>query len=145
MNLDLTGKRALVCGSTQGIGRSSAIELALLGAHITLLARNEDKLKEVLQDLPANQNQKHHYLVADFQDQNQLKLIINEYLINNQIDILVNNTGGPTGGQAIDAGTDEFINAFNMHLVCNQILVQAVSPGMKKINSGVLSILYPPR
>lgn len=132
MNLDLTGKRALVCGSTQGIGRSSAIELALLGADITLLARNEDKLKEVLQELPSNQNQKHHYLIADFQDQLQLKLIINEYLTNNQIDILVNNTGGPTGGQAIDAGTDEFINAFNMHLVCNQILVQAVSPGMKK-------------
>lgn len=136
MNLDLTGKRALVCGSTQGIGRSSAIELAMLGAEITLLARNEDKLKEVLQDLPSNQNQKHHYLVADFQDQNQLKYIINEYLINNQIDILINNTGGPAGGQAIDAGTDEFINAFNMHLVCNQILVQAISPGMKKNKFG---------
>ncbi|MDO8993176.1 SDR family oxidoreductase [Daejeonella sp.] len=136
MNLDLTGKRALVCGSTQGIGRSSANELALLGADITLLSRNEDKLKEVLQGLSINQNQKHHYLVADFSDQNQLKLIINEYVINNQIDILINNTGGPAGGQAIDAGTDEFINAFNMHLICNQILVQAVSPGMRKNNFG---------
>jgi 3-oxoacyl-[acyl-carrier protein] reductase len=136
MNLDLTGKRALVCGSTQGIGRSSAMELALLGADITLLSRNEDKLKEVLQDLPVNQNQNHHYLVADFQDQNQLKNIIKEYLINNPIDILINNTGGPAGGQAIDAGTDEFINAFNMHLVCNQILVQAISPGMKKNKFG---------
>ena len=136
MNLDLTGKRALVCGSTQGIGRSSAMELALLGADITLLSRNEDKLKEVLQDLPVNQNQNHHYLVADFQDQNQLKNIINEYLINNPIDILINNTGGPAGGRAIDAGTDEFINAFNMHLVCNQILVQAISPGMKKNKFG---------
>lgn len=136
MNLDLTGKRALVCGSTQGIGRSSANELALLGADITLLARNEDKLKEVLQGLSINQNQKHHYLVADFSDQNQLKLIINEYVINNQIDILINNTGGPAGGQAIDARTDEFINAFNMHLICNQILVQAVSPGMQQNNFG---------
>ena len=136
MNLDLTGKRALVCGSTQGIGRSSAMELALLGADITLLSRNEDKLKEVLQDLPVNQNQNHHYLVADFQDQTQLKNIIKEYLINNPIDILINNTGGPAGGQAIDAGTDEFINAFNMHLVCNQILVQAISPGMKKNKFG---------
>lgn len=136
MNLDLTGKRALVCGSTQGIGRSSAIELALLGASITLLARNEDKLKEVLQALPANQDQKHHCLVADFSDPAQLKLIINEYVSNNQIDILINNTGGPAGGQAIDARTDEFINAFNMHLICNQILVQAVSPGMQKNNFG---------
>lgn len=136
MNLDLTGKRALVCGSTQGIGRSSANELALLGASITLLARNEGKLKEVLQGLSTNQNQKHHYLVADFTEQSQLKKIINEYVINNQIDILINNTGGPAGGQAVDAGTDEFINAFNMHLICNQILVQAVSPGMIKNNFG---------
>jgi len=136
MNLDLTGKRALVCGSTQGIGRSSAEELALLGADITLIARNEDKLKEVLQGLSTNLNQKHHYLVADFTNQVQLKLIINEYLIKNQIDILINNTGGPAGGQAIDAQTDEFINAFNMHLICNQILVQAISVGMKKNNFG---------
>lgn len=136
MNLDLTGKRALVCGSTQGIGRSSATELALLGADITLMARNEDKLKDVLKSLSTNQNQKHHYLVADFTEQSQLKQIINEYVINHQIDILINNTGGPAGGQAIDAQTDEFINAFNMHLICNQILVQAVSPGMKKKNFG---------
>lgn len=136
MNLDLTGKRALVCGSTQGIGRSSATELAFLGADITLMARNEEKLKEVLQSLSTNQNQKHHYLVADFSKQDQLKLIINEYVIKNQIDILINNTGGPAGGQAIDARTDEFINAFNMHLICNQILVQAVSPGMQKNNFG---------
>jgi 3-oxoacyl-[acyl-carrier protein] reductase len=136
MNLDLTGKRALVCGSTQGIGRSSANELAMLGADVTLLARNENKLKEVVKDLSTNQNQKHHYLVADFQDQNQLKLIINEYVINNQIDILINNTGGPAGGQAIDAETDEFINAFSMHLICNQILVKAVSSGMKKNKFG---------
>jgi len=88
MNLDLTGKRALVCGSTQGIGRSSATELASLGADVTLLARNEDKLKEVLQGLSTNQNQKHHYLVADFSDQNQLKLIIDKYVIDNQIYIL---------------------------------------------------------
>ncbi len=136
MNLNLNGKRALVCGSTQGIGRSSAHELALLGADITLIARNEDKLKEVLQSLSVNQKQKHHYLVADFTDQAQLKQIIHEYVISNQIDILINNTGGPAGGQAIDAQTDEFINAFNMHLISNQILVQAVSAGMKKNNFG---------
>lgn len=136
MNLDLTGKRALVCGSTQGIGKSTATELALLGADITLMARNGDKLKEVLQGLPSNKHQSHHYLVADFTNQAQLKLIINEYIITNQIDILINNTGGPAGGQAIDAQTEEFINAFNMHLICNQILVQAVSVGMKEKNFG---------
>lgn len=136
MNLSLTGKRALVCGSTQGIGKASAIELALLGADITLLARDESKLKEVLSKLPAQNNQKHDYLIADFTNPDELKSTIGAYSSNNQIDILINNTGGPAGGQAIDAGLDEFINAFNMHLICNQILVQAISPGMKKNNFG---------
>ena len=44
MNLSLKGKRALVCGSTQGIGKAAAVELALLGAEITLVARNEEAL-----------------------------------------------------------------------------------------------------
>lgn len=136
MNLDLTGKRALVCGSTQGIGKASATELALLGASITLVARNEAKLKEVLSTLPVLNKQSHDYLVADFTNPDQLKSIIEAYSSLNQIDILINNTGGPAGGPAIDAGLDEFINAFKMHLICNQILVQALTPGMKKNNFG---------
>ena len=44
MNLDLSGKSALVCGSTQGIGLAAAQELARMGASVTLLARNEEKL-----------------------------------------------------------------------------------------------------
>lgn len=136
MDLDLKGKRALVSGSTQGIGRATAIELALLGADITLLARNEEKLKEVLKGLPHQDEGRHHYLVADFADPGHLKTIIEKYVADTSVDILINNTGGPAGGQAIDAATDEFINAFNMHLVCNQILVQAVSPGMKEKGFG---------
>lgn len=131
MDLNLKGKRALVCGSTQGIGKAAAVELALLGADITLLARNETKLKEVLNELPGSGTVGHHYLVADFNEPQQLSTIIKEYASKNQVDILVNNTGGPAGGPAIDAKTEEFINAFNMHLICNQILVQALSGSMK--------------
>jgi 3-oxoacyl-[acyl-carrier protein] reductase len=136
MDLNLTGKRALVCGSTQGIGKAAAIELALLGASITLIARNEEKLRLVLKELSLQNDQMHDFLIADFTDPILLKSIISNYTTNNKVDILINNTGGPTGGQAIDASTDEFINAFNMHLICNQILVQAVVPGMKKNHFG---------
>jgi 3-oxoacyl-[acyl-carrier protein] reductase len=131
MNLDLTGKRALVCGSTQGIGKAAAIELALLGADITLLARNEEKLKETLHDIPNNENLGHHYLVADFSDPVVLKSVIDNYVAENRIDILVNNTGGPPAGPASEARVEEYLSAFNSHLVCNQILVQAVLAGMK--------------
>ncbi|SDM05665.1 3-oxoacyl-[acyl-carrier protein] reductase [Daejeonella rubra] len=136
MNLDLTGKRALVCGSTQGIGKATAIELALLGANVTLLARNEEKLRLVLEELPIQKGQEHDLLIADFTDPTLLKSIIENYTTKNSVDILINNTGGPAGGQAIDAATEEFINAFNMHLICNQILVQAIVPGMKKNQFG---------
>ena len=136
MDLDLTGKRALICGSSQGIGRAAAIQLALMGASVTLVARNGEKLKEVIDHIPADDTESHHYLVADFAHPEQLKSAIDGYLKDHTIDILVNNTGGPPGGQAIDAKNEEFIAAFNSHLICNQILVQAVAPAMKKEGFG---------
>lgn len=132
MDLNLKGKRALVCGSSQGIGKASAIELALMGADVCLLSRNEEALKKVKQELPNQEGQKHEILIADFSNPEQLGKVLNDYLKDKHVDILINNTGGPAGGQAIDASTDQFINAFNMHLICNQILVQAIVPGMKK-------------
>ena len=96
MNTDLGGCRAIVCGSTQGIGRACAQELAELGASITLVARNEDKLKAVRDALPTPQQQEHHYLAADFQQPDFLKAKISEYVSNQSaVAILVNNTGGP--------------------------------------------------
>jgi 3-oxoacyl-[acyl-carrier protein] reductase len=126
---------ALVCGSTQGIGKSTAIKLAEMGFDIVLLARNENKLKETLLELPCQKEQIHEYLVADFSNPNGLKNIIDNYLKNgNFVNILINNTGGPKGGPIIKADITEFINTFNQHLICNHILVQAVYPGM--IESG---------
>ena len=132
MDLNLKGKRALVCGSSQGIGKASAVELALMGANVCLLARNEEALKKVLKELALQEGQKHEILIADFSNPEQLRTVLNDYIKNKNVDILINNTGGPAGGQAIEASADQFINAFNMHLICNQILVQAIVPGMKK-------------
>lgn len=134
MNLDLTGKRAIVCGSTQGIGKASALELALLGADVTLVARDEEKLKSVINEL--NPKGKHSYVVADFSLPENLKQKITEFVAKNPVHILINNTGGPPGGQAIDAQTEDFVKAFSNHLLCNQILVQAVVPSMKKEKFG---------
>lgn len=135
MDLNLNGKRALVCGSTQGIGKASAVELARLGASITLVARNEEKLKNVLQELPATSGQ-HEYLVCDFDFPEMLKGIVAKYASAKTVHILVNNTGGPPGGLAIDATPDEFLKAFSSHLICNQILAQALVPGMKSERYG---------
>ncbi len=136
MNLDLRGKRAVVGGSTQGIGKASAIELALLGATVTLLSRNEQVLKAVVKELPTPAGQVHDYLVADFNNPDQLKSVIEKFVKNNPVQILINNTGGPPAGQAIDASPEEFIKAFTSHLICNQILVQALVEGMKHAGYG---------
>ena len=122
MNLQLTDKTAVVCGSTQGIGKASAIELAKLGASVVLVARNEDKLKAALLDLETSANQKHSYIVADFTKPVELEDIISKWAAKNRVHILVNNTGGPKGGPIRNAATSEFIDAFNQHLICNQFL-----------------------
>jgi len=136
MNLDLSGKTALVCGSTQGLGYASAAELALLGCNVILLARNEGKLIEAVKLLSQKEGQKHQYLVADFTNTATVKTVINEFVKNNVVHILINNTGGPAGGSALSASTDEFLQAFNNHLINNHNLTQAVVPGMKAAGFG---------
>lgn len=132
MHFLLTGKNALVCGSTQGIGRAVAELFARLGAAVTLVARNETALAAVQQGLPDEHGQKHHFIGADFSHPGQLKARVESYLQENPpIHILVNNTGGPPAGPAIDADIEEFRAAFAKHLICNQILARAVVPGMK--------------
>lgn len=133
----MVGKHALICGSTQGIGLETAKLMASRGARITLLARNEEKLEQCLTELPLPEGVSHDYLVADFSNPSDLKATIAQYVLeNNQPDILVNNTGGPKGGPIIDAATSEFLDAFNQHLICNHILVQALYPGMVKNGGG---------
>ena len=128
MNLELQNINALVCGSTQGIGKATAILLAEEGVNVTLIARNKQKLKKVLSQLP-NNNQCHSYLVADFSKPNELKESIKASTL--QFHILVNNTGGPAGGPIFNAKLEEFDSAFTQHLKCNHILIQSLVPFMK--------------
>lgn len=136
MNLDLQNKNALVSGSTAGIGKAIAIQLAKQGASVTLVARNEEKLQETLKELPTSGNQNHDYMVVDFTQPSILEEKIEKATANKIYHILINNTGGPKGGPILSASTDEFENAFKMHVICNQILVQKLVPGMKASNYG---------
>ena len=132
MNLNLKNKRAIVCGSTQGIGRAVAMELALLGANVTLVARNEQSLKQTKSELSNNGSQLHSYLCVDFSEPIKLKELVEQFIQRvGTINILVNNTGGPPGGPILSAKPEEFLSAFNNHLICNHILVQACVEGMK--------------
>lgn len=137
MNLNLQHKNALVCGSTQGIGKAAAKELALLGANVTLTARNEEKLKNVLNELDTSQGQQHSFIVADFQNPEEVRTKVETFIKeNHDFHILINNTGGPAGGPVFNAKVDEFERAFTQHLKCNHVLVQSVVEGMKKASYG---------
>jgi len=115
MNLQLKDKIAVVCGSTQGIGKASAIELSKLGATVVLVARNEEKLKATLKDLDQSEGQNHSYIIADFTKPSELEATISSWASKNKVHILVNNTGGPKGGPIRNAATSEFLDAFNQH------------------------------
>ena len=114
-----------------------ALELALLGASITLVARNEVALQKVKAELTISSGQQHASLAVDFTMLESVKKKIGEYVKQSgPFHILINNTGGPKGGPIVDAELEEFVNTFSQHLLCNHILVQAVLPGMKEARYG---------
>ncbi len=137
MDLSLANKKAVVCGSTQGIGRASALQLSSQGASLLLVARNEDSLKSVLAECDQSNGQQHSYLVADFTNPMQLgEAIQNECSTSGPYHVLINNTGGPAPGLTIEAEPEAFLQAMEMHIVCNQILAKCLVPGMKESGYG---------
>jgi 3-oxoacyl-[acyl-carrier protein] reductase len=136
MNISLDGRNAIICGSSQGIGFAVAQELALLGANCILMARNATALRHAVQMLSKKFHQKHSFVVADFSKQEEVKEAINQIIKQQRIHVLVNNTGGPPAGPIIDAEDEDFVNAFQQHLICNHILTKAVVPGMKEEGYG---------
>lgn len=131
MIVALNNKTALVCGSSDGIGKAIAMELASAGARVVLLARNMEKLEAVLSQLP-NAQLNHAFYVVDFSDNAAVESTAKKIHLEHKIDILVNNTGGPPAGPAHKAGITEYLDAFKNHLINNQILAQSFIPGMQE-------------
>lgn len=143
MNLDLTNKTALVCGASQGLGAAVAKELALLGANVWLLARNEENLKAVKQSLDISLEQQHGYFVADSGDTAGIKKQVSDFLAKGKrIDILVNNTGGPAAGPLLHTSLEDMQKGVTAHLLTAHTLAQLVVPGMKEHQFGrIINIL----
>jgi len=136
MDWNLRNKNALVCGSSRGIGKATAIELAKLGANVTLVSRSGDQLSEVIGELALSGDQDHDFLVADFSQPEALKQRLSTFLKQKEIHILVNNTGGPPGGLITEAEGEAFSSAFKQHVLTAQLLAQGVLPHMKKSGYG---------
>jgi 3-oxoacyl-[acyl-carrier protein] reductase len=137
MDLDLTGRHALVCGASQGIGRACAVELARLGANVTVLARRADVLGQLVTELPrTHATQTHDCLVADSGDTDGLRAAVEKLVGERPVHILVNNSGGPPPGPAHGAGIDAFLDACRKHLLANHVLAETVIPGMQAAHFG---------
>ena len=136
MNTDLRGRHALVCGASEGIGRATAEALAVAGADVTVLARRGPALEAVVASLPRRADQHHGHVVADTTDTDGLRTAIARLAAVQPVHVLVNNTAGPPGGPAHAADPEQFVAVFRQHLVANQVLVQAVLPGMRAARWG---------
>ncbi|MCC5864573.1 MAG: SDR family oxidoreductase [Wenzhouxiangella sp.] len=136
MNIDLTGKHALVCGASRGIGQASATRLAEMGATVTVVARSKERLEYVLDALDRKRNQQHQMVVSDFSKPDEVKNRFTRWLEATPVEILVNNSGGPPPGPIVDADGEAFLDGMRAHLLCNQYLAQAALPGMRAAGYG---------
>ena len=137
MTHPLANRHAVICGSSQGIGRACAEELARLGATCTLLARNEASLKKVVAELASGAGQRHDFRVADFADWKALGAIAERIVTERgPVHLLINNTGGPPAGPASEAEPEAYLDAAQKHIACNQVLTRAFVPGMKDAGFG---------
>lgn len=132
MHCRLDEKVALVGGASQGIGAAIAHQLARSGARVIVVARNQKKLEELIENLDGDN---HEHYVCDFSSANQVASLA-EWLRERPIDIVVNNTGGPPPGLVSTSTTDEFVAAMDMHLLASHRIMQAVLPGMKERHFG---------
>lgn len=132
MNIKLTGKRALICGASQGIGAATAIELAGLGASVTLLARSADKLAKIAEQIKSNGFPKADIISIDINNHDSLAESINKNTSENgPYSILINNSGGPKSGALLTIKSSDLVNAFQNHIIANQLLVKLILPGMQ--------------
>lgn len=136
MNIDLTGKRALVCGASRGIGRATAVALAGSGAEVIASARDAQRLDELVASLDTAAGQHHSSLAVDFSDHEALSRGLRRVLEEGDIHVVINNSGGPAAGTAAEAPPEAFEAAFRQHLVADQVILQALLPGMKSAGYG---------
>ena len=130
MKINLAGKKALIGGSSKGIGLGIASQLAESGASVCLMARNKSKLEEIINQLPNSEN--HSYLIVDFSNFEEYKIKIEAYLENNQVDILVNNTQGPPAGNSLSKDIDSYQEAFDLLFKSIVYTTSLIVPKMQK-------------
>ena len=136
MRINLEGKNALVGGSSKGIGKAIAKRLAASGANVTLMARDEIKLNEIISKLDNKKGQNHQSLIVNFSNYDDFSKIISSFFSQNKIDILINNTQGPTAGGAIEKNIEDYQVAFDLLFKCSVLTSKLALKHMQNVNWG---------
>ena len=136
MKINLKDKKAFVGGSSKGLGYAVAKQLAICGAMVTLVSRNEPLLKKNMIELKKLTGFDHNYIVVDYNDSEGYNKIITEFFKTNSVDILINNTQGPNAGDVLSVSESDYKNAFNLLFQNTVNTSMAAIKGMKKNNWG---------
>lgn len=125
----LKGKVILITGASSGIGKTTAIECAKLGAHIILTARNEKKLAETFSMLDTSEGQQHRIIVADLNNSNEINALVDNV---QDLDGLVNNAGIVKTKPIQFIKEEELEEVFHINALASIMLTQKL---FKKRNS----------
>jgi 3-oxoacyl-[acyl-carrier protein] reductase len=132
MDLGLQGKRALVLGSSRGLGLAIAQALAAEGVAVTLCGRSREVLVNAVGKLTAA-GAEADYLVLDLADPAQRRSALDGLLADGRgYDILINNGGGPAPGSVCTVGTAQWQNAFDSMVSALFEVTAKVLPGMRE-------------
>lgn len=137
MNLGLKGKVAIVMASSKGLGKATALSLAMEGAHVVIGAREEKTLQETAREIEKQSGNKILSIPTSAIKQEDLKNIVEQTIKKfGKVDILVNNAGGPPTGKFEATGDEQWEKAFELNLMSAVHLIRLVLPSMKKQKSG---------
>ncbi len=128
MDLGLTGKRALVLGASRGLGAAIAQTFVVEGASVIAAARSVDAIQDWAKDCKGQITA----LPLDLTDARAIDKALDDLLAENPIDILVNNTGGPPPGTAMDIKRDDWLKHFESMAANIFHITGRILPGMKK-------------
>lgn len=137
MDLEISGRVALITGGSRGLGRQAALSLANEGCKIAICARTSNALNQVVEDM----KDKGHEVIgveADMTTSEGTKKFYEQSIETfGKVDIVVNNVGGTKGGRDFDSTTDEdWLDTINLNLMSAVRLTRLVLPGMKQRHWG---------
>jgi len=137
MNWDNPG-RALITGSSSGIGAEFARQLASQGFDLILVARRIDKLKALSIELQKKYSISAEVLVADLSKLIDTEKVVSRILELDNLDVLINNAGFGVMGNFVDIDRKRHVDMINVHLTSPVMLCHAAIPIMKKRKRGVI-------